>query len=72
MGPVSRIFSVLKGGLALKTWVLPVSFSVNQTCLPSGVAAMFGQKGLVYLTVPTILWLATEITSVTGLNDEQT
>ena len=30
------------------------SFSVNQTCLPSGVAAMFGQNGLSCLTWPTI------------------
>jgi len=31
--------------------VLPTSFSVNQTCLPSGVAAMFGQKRAVLLDV---------------------
>ena len=36
------------------TIVLPMSFSVNQTCLPSGVTAMFGQNGLSCLTRPTI------------------
>ena len=30
------------------------SFNVNQTCLPSGVAAIFGQNGLSCLTWPTI------------------
>jgi hypothetical protein len=37
--------SSVKGGLASNTWVFPVSFSVNQTCEPFGVAAMFGQNG---------------------------
>jgi len=31
-----------------------------------------GQKGLAWVTLPTIWWSATEITSVSGLNDEQT
>ncbi|HKT99503.1 MAG TPA: hypothetical protein VJS30_23700 [Paraburkholderia sp.] len=34
---------------------MPTSLSVNQTCLPSGVAARSGQNGLACLTVPTIL-----------------
>jgi hypothetical protein len=38
--------SSLNGGLASKICVLPMSFTVNQTCWPSGVGAMFGQKGL--------------------------
>ena len=46
MGPVSRVLSNTKGGFASKTWVNPVSLSVNQIWLPSGVAAMLGQKGL--------------------------
>src|ERR1700742_2331458 len=62
----------LKGGSALNTSVLPVSFSVNHTCLPSGVAAMLGQNGLACGTWPTIVWSATETTTVSGLNDEQT
>jgi len=31
IGPVSSVFSTLKGGRPPKTWVLPVSFKVNQT-----------------------------------------
>ena len=50
IGPVSIVLIGLNGGLALNTCVLPMSFSVNQTCLPSGVAAMFGQNGLSCLT----------------------
>ena len=46
IGPVSSVFRSANGGCASKTWVLPMSFSVNQTCVPSGVAAMFGQNGL--------------------------
>ena len=46
IGPVSMVFKTEKGGRASKTVVLPTSFSVNQTCFPSGVAAMLGQKGL--------------------------
>ena len=60
----SSVLSMLKGGFASNTWVLPVSFSVNQTCEPSGVAAMFGQKGLACGTLPTIVWSATETMSV--------
>src|SRR5258708_21092595 len=72
MGPVSSVLRTEKGGRASNTWVLPVSFRVNQTCEPSGVAAMLGQKGLAWCTFPTTLWSATEMTSVSGLNDEQT
>ena len=43
--PSPEGFSTLKGGRASNTIVLPTSFSVNQTCLPSGVAAMSGQNG---------------------------
>jgi hypothetical protein len=50
IGPVSIDFSTANGGCASNTMVLPMSFSVNQTCLPSGVAAMFGQNGLSCLT----------------------
>ena len=42
------------GGTALKTITLPTSLSVNQTCLPSGVAAMSGQNGISCFTRPTI------------------
>ena len=45
---------------------------MNQICLPSGVAAMFGQNGLSCLTCPTIRWSATVMTTVSGLKDEQT
>jgi hypothetical protein len=44
----------LNGGLALNTCALPTSLSVNQTWLPSGIAAMFGQNGLSCLTLATI------------------
>ena len=46
IGPVSSVFNSANGGCASNTWILPVSFSVNQTCLLSGVAAMLGQNGL--------------------------
>src|SRR5579859_1528278 len=55
IGPVSIALIRLNGGFALNTWVLPTSLSVNQTWLPSGVAAMFGQNGLACLTFATIL-----------------
>jgi len=55
IGPVSRVFKSANGGCPSNTWVLPVSFRVNQTCLLSGVAAMLGQKGLACATLPTIL-----------------
>jgi len=55
IGPVSRLFRILNGGCASKTSVWPMSLSVNHTCFPSGVAAMFGQKGLSCFTVATTL-----------------
>src|ERR1700761_9616967 len=66
------VLSTLNGGCALNTSVLPVSFRVNQTCLPSGVAAILGQNGLACSTLPTTLWSATVITAVSGVKDEQT
>jgi len=54
------------------TWVLPVSFRVNQTCLLSGVAAMLGQNGLSCFTRPTICLVTVSITTVSGLKDEHT
>jgi mRNA interferase HigB len=51
---VSSTASVLNGGLALITCVLPTSFSVGQTGVPSGVAAIFGQNGEACVTLPTI------------------
>src|SRR5712691_11574063 len=72
IGPVSIVFTTVNGGWASNTIVRPTSFSVNQTCLPSGDAAMFGQNWLAWATRPTILWVATEITTVSGVNDEQT
>ena len=48
-----------------------MSLRVNQTCWPSGVAAIFGQNGLSCLTRATIVWSATLTTSVSGVNDEQ-
>ncbi|MNR01110.1 hypothetical protein D3C85_1169060 [compost metagenome] len=71
IGPVSSVLIRRKGGRASNTWALPMSLSVNQTCLPSGVAAMFGQNGLSCFTRPTIWWSATLTTAVSGLNDEQ-
>src|SRR5216684_6506278 len=50
IGPVSRVFKSANGGCPSNTWVLPLSFRVNQTCLLSGVAAMLGQNGLVLLS----------------------
>ena len=72
IGPVSMVLITLKGGCALKTCVAPMSFSVNQTCLPSGLAAIFGQKGLAWSRWPMIRWSATEITTVSGVKEEQT
>src|SRR5580704_13668567 len=72
MGPVLSTLRTVKGGLLSNTSVLPVSFRVSQTWLPSGVAAMLGQNGLACLTRATILGVATETTSVSGLNEEQT
>ncbi len=46
---------MLNGGRAEKATVLPVSFSVNQTCSLSGDTAMFGQKGLGCTTRPTMV-----------------
>src|SRR5262245_57926783 len=72
IGPVSSVFSTANGGRASNTVVLPTSFSVNQTCFPSGVAAMLGQNGLPCGTRPTISCLATEITTVSGVKEEHT
>jgi hypothetical protein len=73
IGPVSSVFNSANGGLASsKTCVLPVSFKVNHTCEPSGVAAMFGQNGLACASLATTRWSATDTTSVSGLKDEQT
>src|SRR5258706_7142055 len=72
IGPVSIVFKTANGGRALNTITRPTSFSVNQTCLPSGEDAMLGQNGLAWLTRPTISSVATEITTVSGVNDEQT
>src|SRR5262245_493676 len=60
------------GGCALNTMVLPTSLSVNQTCFPSGVAAMSGQNGLSCFTCPTTLYSAVATTTVSGLKLEQT
>lgn len=54
IGPVSIVFSIVNGGRASNTLTLPISFNVNQTCLPSGVAAILGQNGLSWGTRPTI------------------
>src|ERR1700751_1139975 len=72
IGPVSSTLRTLKGGLASNTSVLPVSFRVNQTWARSGVAAMLGQNGLACLTRATMLCVANETTSVSGLKEEQT
>src|SRR5450432_3337386 len=72
IGPVLNDAITANGGLASNTIVRPVSLSVIQTWLPSGVAAMFGQNGLSCLTRPTILRETTANTTVSGLNDEQT
>ncbi len=63
IGPVSSTFRIAKGGRASNATVLPMSFSVNHTCLPSGVAAMLGQKGLGCATCPTCAWVATSNTA---------
>src|SRR5437773_2328858 len=54
IGPVARVFSTANGGRPLKTMVLPTSFSVSQTCPPSGVTAMLGQNGVSWGIRPTI------------------
>src|SRR6185369_6312285 len=71
-GPVLIILSCAKGGWASMTTVAPISFSVYQTCFPSGVAAMFGQKGLGCGTLATWVWLATSNTTSSAVKDEQT
>jgi hypothetical protein len=72
IGPVSNDLITANGGRASKTIVRPTSFNVSQTCLPSGVAAIFGQNELSCLTWPTIWCVATSTTTVSGLKDEQT
>src|SRR6185369_6325456 len=72
MGPVSSDLMTANGGFALNTITRPVSLSVNHTWLPSGVAATSGQKGLSCFTLPTMVWLATSMTTVCGLNEEHT
>src|SRR6185369_5635919 len=72
IGPVSMVLIGLNGGLALNTRVLPMPLSVNHTCSPSGVTAMFGQNGLSCFTRATMAWSATDTTTVSGLKDEQT
>ncbi len=72
IGPVSRVLRIANGAVAWKAMVLPVSLSVIHTCLPSGEAAMFGQKGLGWGTRASIWWSATRTTSISGLNEEQT
>src|ERR1700719_4017850 len=64
IGPVSRIAQTLKGGRALNSSVLPVSFNVNHTCCPSGVAEILGQKGDGWGTVSTMSLLLTSTTTV--------
>ena len=71
IGPVSKALIGANGGFASNTIVRPMSLSVNQTCLPSGVAAMLGQNGLSCFTRPTTCLLAVSITTVSGLNEEQ-
>src|ERR1700722_303600 len=72
IGPVSIVFRSANGGRPSKTCVRPVSLSVNQTCEPSGVVAMFGQNGLACTTRPTIAWDATSTATVSGVSEEQT
>src|ERR1700743_1798313 len=67
IAPLSRTLRTVKGGFPSNTSVLPVSFRVNQTWVPSGVAAMLGQNGLACLTRATMLCVATETTSVVGV-----
>src|SRR4029453_5093831 len=38
------VVSIGSNSVTFNTVTLPTSLSVNQTCLPSGVAAMFGQN----------------------------
>jgi len=60
------------GGLASNTTVLPM-FLERETrpVCRLGSAAMLG-KGTRLATRPTIWWSATVITTVSGVNDEQT
>ena len=44
--------STWNGGWAAKTITLPTSFSVNQTCSPSGEAAILGQNGETWCHAP--------------------
>src|SRR5215469_16469903 len=44
------VFRTEKGGWTSNTSVFPTSFNVNQICLQSGVAAIFGQNGLTWGT----------------------
>ena len=43
IGPLSIVLRIEKGGRASKTITRPTSFSVSQTCLPLGVAAISGK-----------------------------
>src|SRR5262249_50323658 len=71
IGPVSNNAILLKGGRALNTSVLPMSLSVNHTCLPSGAAAMSGQKGEAWGTRPTMRCECAYTYTVSGVKLEQ-
>ena len=68
----SRVFSTVKGGLVSNTIVLPSSFKVGHSCLPSGDAAMSWQNGLACVTRPTIYFVALSMTAVSSEKLEHT
>src|SRR5262249_22302570 len=72
IGPVSKVALTSKGGSARNTCVLPISFKVSHTCLLSGDAAMFGEKGDAWATVAITLCVFTSTTFVSGIKLEQT
>src|SRR5258706_11465752 len=72
MGPVSMTRITPNGGLAAKIITFPTSFKVNQTCSPSGEAAILGQNGETCFTRPTISWVFVLTTTVSGVKLEQT
>ena len=67
IGPEAMVPRMAKGGAASITCVLPLSFSVNQTCLPSALTARLGENGLACGTRATTSWVAVSITHNSGV-----
>jgi len=72
IGPVSIDFNTENGGCASNTWVLPMSFNVNQTCFAVRRGSDVRTERAVLLDVADDLMIATVNNDRSGLNEEQT